>query len=335
MASPRGSSPYDHTFDVAQLAHIELMSPDPEGTERFFTEFLGMSVSERRGQSSYLRAYEEWYHHSLKITEAPEPGVGHIGWRTRSPEALARRIDALDQAGVAGAWLDDERGHGAAYRFALPSAQELELFWDVDYFDVPTDQKSGLLNRPQRRPARGIPVRRIDHVGITAPDVSANRAFFEDVLGFRTREFITTDDGAVTIGAWMSISQMVHELAMVADPQQLSGRFHHICYWYGIPQHCADAAELLREHGYTIECGPGKHGLAQGIYVYAIEPGGNRVELYGDTGYLIQDPAWEPLQWRESQIDWAKAVYGTVTDSFFEYCTPPVGTALPVAATSL
>ena len=131
------------------------------------------------------------------------------------------------------------------------------------------------------------------------------------------------------------MSQMVHEIAIVADPMQQRGRFHHICYWYGVPQHCADAAEVLREHGFTIECGPGKHGLAQGIYVYAIEPGGNRVELYGDTGYQIQDPAWEPIEWTESQLDWGKSVYGTVTDSFFEYCTPPVGTPLPVSAAAL
>ena len=329
------ASIYEKTFDIAQLAHVELLSPDPAGTEEFFTKFLGMSVSGRSGQSSYLRAYEDWYHHSLKITEAPEPGVGHVAWRTRSPEALARRVDALDALDVEGAWAEEDLGHGPAYAFQLPSGQRFELLWDVEYAEVADEQRSPLLNRPQRRPAHGIPVRRIDHVGITAPDVAVNRRFFEDALTFKTREYIVTEDRSAIVGAWMSVSQLVHEIAIVADPQGERGRFHHICFWYGIPQHCADAAELLRENGFTIECGPGKHGLAQGIYLYAIEPGGNRVELYGDTGYLIQDPAWEPLEWNVTQLDWAKSVYGTVTNSFFEYCTPPVGTPLPVAATSL
>ena len=335
MASTNGApSSYDTHFDVAQLAHVELLSPDPAATEAFFTRFLGMQVSAREGQSSYLRAYEESYHHSLKITEAPEPGVGHVAWRASSPEGLARRVDALEAAGAGLGWVTDH-GHGDAYRFALPSEQTMELLWDVDYFDVPADERSGLLNRPQRRPAQGVPVRRIDHVAITAPDVSADRVFFERELGFKTREYIVSDDEAVTIGSWMSVSQLVHEIAIVADPLALPGRFHHVCYWYGIPQHCADAAELMREHGITIECGPGKHGLAQGIYLYAIEPGGHRVELYGDCGYLIQDPAWQPLKWKASQLDWGKTVYGTVTDSFFAYATPPSGTPLPVASTSL
>jgi catechol 2,3-dioxygenase len=311
-------------FDVAQLAHVELLTPDPAGTEEFFTKFLGLQVTERAGQSAYLRAYEEWYHHSLKITESPAAGVGHIAWRTLSPQALDRRVAALEASGAGQGWSDGDVGHGAAYRFTVPSGQTMEVLYDVDYHEVPEGERSPLLNRPQRRPAYGVPVRRLDHVTITAPDVGATRAFMSEQLGFRNREQIVTDDGAVELGAWMSISPLVHELAVVGDQAQLTNRLHHVCYWYGIPQHCADAAEVLREHGYEIECGPGKHGLAQGLYVYAFEPGGNRVELYGDSGYLIQDPAWKTITWRESQLDWGKSVYGEVPNSFFEIATPPV-----------
>src|SRR5919109_4674350 len=89
-------------FEVAQLAHVELLTPKPEETLRFFTELLGLQETEREGQSVYLRAYEDFYHHTLKLTEAPKPGLGHVAWRTTSPQALERR-DAKD----------DERGVGA------------------------------------------------------------------------------------------------------------------------------------------------------------------------------------------------------------------------------
>jgi catechol 2,3-dioxygenase len=71
-------------FDVAQLAHVELLTPDIDGTLRFFKELLGMQETERRGSSAYLRGYEEYYHHSLKVTEAPRAGLGHVAWRARS-----------------------------------------------------------------------------------------------------------------------------------------------------------------------------------------------------------------------------------------------------------
>ena len=32
------------------------------------------------------------------------------------------------------------------------------------------------------------------------------------------------------------------------------------------------------------------------------EPGGNRVELFGDTGYLIFDPAWKPVIWQMEDV---------------------------------
>ncbi|CAB4924860.1 unannotated protein [freshwater metagenome] len=322
---PTTSEPtYGGIFDVAQVAHVELLSPDPQGTYDFFTKFLGMFETERHGQSVYLRAYEESYHHSLKITESPKPGLGHVGLRARSPEALQRRVASIETTGLGVGWTDGDLGHGDSYHFRLPSEQNFELFYDVDYYDVPEDQKSKLLNRPQKRPPTGVPVRRIDHCTFTAPDVKATREFLTDHLGFQAREQIVSDDGSVEIGSWMSTSLVVHDLAFTADPAGLPGRFHHVCYWYGIPQHVADAAELLREHGYVVEGGPGKHGLAQGIFLYVFEPGGNRVELYGDAGYLIFDPAWKTIKWKESELDWGAAVYGVVPDTFFTVVTPPV-----------
>ena len=71
-------------FDVAQLAHVELYSPKPEETLKFFTDYLGLQVSAREGQSVDRRAYEDFYHHTLKITEAKEAGMAHTAWRASS-----------------------------------------------------------------------------------------------------------------------------------------------------------------------------------------------------------------------------------------------------------
>ena len=79
------SSAKEPMFEVAQLAHVELLTPKPDQTLRFFTDLLGLQETEREGQSVYLRAYEDFYHHTLKVTEAPKPGLGHVAWRTTSP----------------------------------------------------------------------------------------------------------------------------------------------------------------------------------------------------------------------------------------------------------
>ena len=53
-------------FEIAQLAHVEIYTPKPDETVWFFTELLGMEKTEALGQSVYLRAYEDFYHHSRK-----------------------------------------------------------------------------------------------------------------------------------------------------------------------------------------------------------------------------------------------------------------------------
>jgi catechol 2,3-dioxygenase len=53
-------------FEIAQLAHAEVFTPKFEETLWFFKELLGMEETERTGESVYLRAYEDFYHHSLR-----------------------------------------------------------------------------------------------------------------------------------------------------------------------------------------------------------------------------------------------------------------------------
>ncbi|MDX6379883.1 MAG: catechol 2,3-dioxygenase, partial [Rubrobacteraceae bacterium] len=49
----------------------------------------------------------------------------------------------------------------------------MELLWEVDYCQIFEEKKSALINPPQRRPLRGVPVRRLDLVNLLAADVTA------------------------------------------------------------------------------------------------------------------------------------------------------------------
>jgi catechol 2,3-dioxygenase-like lactoylglutathione lyase family enzyme len=64
---------------LSQLAHVEVVSPVPEASLRFYTDVLGLHETARVGQSVYLRGWGDYFHHCLKLTEAPHAGLGHIG----------------------------------------------------------------------------------------------------------------------------------------------------------------------------------------------------------------------------------------------------------------
>ncbi|MCW5852139.1 MAG: catechol 2,3-dioxygenase [Anaerolineae bacterium] len=312
-------------FEVAQLAHVELLTPKPAETLSFFTDLLGMEVAARAGQSVYLRAYEDFYHHSLKITEARQPGLGHVAWRTTSPQALNRRVSVLADLGVGRGWCENELGHGPAYRFTTPDGHPMEVLWEVEYYRADADRKTWLKNRPQRRPLQGVPVRRIDHVNLLAHEVTPNRDFMMRELGFRLREHKVLNDGT-EVGAWLSVSALAHEIAIMRDRLRGHGRFHHVCYWYGFPQHLWDVADLFVDRGITIEAGPARHGTTQAMFLYVYEPGGNRVELFGDSGYLIFDPDWQPVTWTEADDLLKSTVWigAYAPTEFYVYGTPPV-----------
>ncbi len=319
---------------VAQLAHVELISPKPEETFWFFHELLGMEETTRSGNSVYLRGYEDWYHHTLKVTEGPHAALGHIAWRVASEadlEAIARR---LDQAGYGRGWVDGDLGHGRAYRFVTPEGHPMELLWEVEYYKPPEAMRTALRNRPQKRPLRGIPVRRIDHVNLMVQEVPPVRDFLVEHLGFRLREEKIGQEGQV-VGAWLSVSPLVHEVAVMRDATGTRGRFHHVAYWYGYPQHLMDVADVLVEYNVRIEAGPGKHGTTQAYFMYVFEPGGVRVELFGDTGYLIFDPTWKTVVWdvsNESDLERSSIWFGgRLPETFYTYGVPC--TAWEVTAT--
>ncbi len=320
-------------LDTAQLVSVALYTPKPDETVQFFYEMLGMEISHRAGQSVYMRAYEDFYQYSLKITERDRPGLEEITWRAKSSEALDRIVNGLKDTGAGTGWTENDYAHGPAYKFTTPDGHTMKMLWELDYFVAPDELRSKLRNRPSKRPLRGVPVRRLDHINLMVSDVRRHRDFMVDNLGFKVREELLSQD-AMLAGSWLSVSPLVHEIALMRDVAGGGNRFHHVAYWYGVPQHLMDIADVFSERDITIEAGPAKHGIAQAYFLYAFEPGGNRIELFGDSGYLIFDPDWQSVTWNQSnEVDGMKAVVwvgGGLPDSFRNYATP----ALPGAELS-
>ena len=73
-------------FDVAHLGHIELLTNKPEESLRFFVDIFGLTESGREGNSVYLRAFDDYEFHTLKLTASNTTGMAHVGYRCASPE---------------------------------------------------------------------------------------------------------------------------------------------------------------------------------------------------------------------------------------------------------
>lgn len=310
-------------LDIAHLGHLELLTPKPEESLRFFVDVMGMTESSRSGDSVYLRGWDDYEHHSLKLTAAARPGLGHMAFRARSPQALQRRVAALTGTDFAIGWVDGDDGHGPAFRCRDPDGHVIELYYETVWYEAPPALRPALKNQAQRFPARGVNVRRLDHLNCLAKDIRANRLFFEQYLGCRLTEQIVLDDGTEA-GMWMTFTNKSYDFAYTRDHTGASGRFHHLTYALDSREEILRAADIFLENGVFIESGPHKHAVQQTFFLYVYEPGGNRVEIANAGARLILAPDWKPIVWTEAERRKGQAWGMKTVESFHTYGTPPV-----------
>ncbi len=325
MGQIEGKDALEPIQDIAHLGHVEILTPRPVESLHFFQEVLGMEVTERQGQSVYLRAWGDYDRHTLKLTESQHAGLGHVGWRAVSPQALERRVQALAANGSGKRWIEGDLGHGPAYQFTDPDGHLMEVYYESEKYRASEAMRSALFNQPQKYIARGAGVRRIDHINLMCRDVPPNRLFLQQILGFKLRELLQPEVDGVEAGAWLSVTPLVHDIAYTRDLIGSQGRFHHVAYWLDNREDILRTADILMEHGIFIEAGPAKHNITQAFYLYLYEPGGNRIEIFSG-GYLIFAPDWEPIVWRKAER--GRGVYwgGTLPESFRTYATPIIET---------
>jgi catechol 2,3-dioxygenase len=308
--------------DVAQLGHVELLTPKPAESLWFFTSVFGMTETARQGDSVYLRCWGDYERSTLKLTASPDAGVGHIAWRAMSPGALQRRARALAGTGHGLGWINGDVGHGPAYRFNDPDGHAMEVYFEAERYQAPPELRAALKNQPQRYSATGAGVRRLDHINVLCSDVTTNRAYMQEHLGFRLREHIILDD-ATEAGAWISVTPLVHDIAYTLDATRARGRLHHVALWVDNREDVLRAADICLDNGIFIETGPSKHAITHGFFLYVYEPGGNRVEIFSG-GYLIFAPDWQPIVWTQAERARGQAWGLRLPERFHTYGTPDV-----------
>ena len=84
-------------MDVAHLGHLELLTPKPEESLRFFVDVMGMTESGREGDSVFLRGWDDYEqlfastHGGENLRRSAMPRFARAARRR-----LQRRVQALE-----------------------------------------------------------------------------------------------------------------------------------------------------------------------------------------------------------------------------------------------
>ena len=297
---------------LSQLAHIEIFSSDLETTVTFFKDIIGLDVTGRDDNSAYLRAWGDYFHHTLKVTQSDQKGMGHLSWRADSPEALADCVAHLAATGAGIGWVDGDLGHGKAYRFRSPDGHIHEVFWDVVWLNEKGTENASIykdLYASNRRV--GVNVRRFDHVTymVSKGKYAEEKAFWQG-FGLKNPDEVRMEDHIPPVGGLWTIGNLSHDIAVFTDPNigPNEGVLNHIAYNLDSREEVLLGIDYILEKGHKSVMGaPTRHKADEGFFVYVMIPAtGVLFEFYAcarlifapdhgpDVHYLRENPndAW-------------------------------------------
>ncbi len=308
---------------VAHLGHAEIRVTDLERSRWFFTEILGLYVTEETDEHVYLRAWQDWDHHTLTLKKSDHLGVEHVGWRVETPEDLGTYEKRLKELDLDYHWIEggEEPGQGDGLRFLTPGGMPFELYWEVErYVSKEEALTSELPSHPQTYGFKGIAPRRFDHVNFLTDEPGSEQEWVTRELGIHHRYYAEGPQGG-RLGSWLSRTNLSHEIAIMRNSNQNGSLLHHVAYFLDSPDQVIRAATILADNGIQIEWGPGCHGTSGAIFLYCFEPSGNRVEVW-TGGFLIFAPDWEPIRWTPEKAELGYELWGSsMPDSYLTYGT--------------
>jgi catechol 2,3-dioxygenase-like lactoylglutathione lyase family enzyme len=265
---------------VDGVRSVELGVPDPRSSAAFYTDVWGLSQVLERGGSIYLRGTGA-YHHVVALHRRATPALLRFDFTAadrKTVDALHQMVKAAGGTNIEAPAAIDEPGGGYGFTFKDPEGRVLRVLSDD------TRHKDATV-KPD------LPVK-ITHAVLNTRDRAAMADFYARALGFRVidrTKFMT----------FLCCSPEHHSIAFAqGDAPTLN--------------HLAFLMKDMREAGYGIEWGVGRHGPGNNVFSYFVGADGVVVEYTSevqqvDETYKVKGP--DEWVWPPGRIDhWGIAV---------------------------
>lgn len=280
-----GSTSTHASRRIAALRSVALNVPDLQQAEAFYTEVWGLRVVARTEQAIYFGA-TGGDHHVLALHASDGPlSIRNVTLRAHTREALeAVAASALEAGGsvLASPHVVAEPGGGVAVLVADTDGRIFRV--------VHGDQVAAPQAAEADRPIR------LAHAVLNAADIDKAQAFLEQVLDFSRSD-------RTRIMAFMRCNDDHHSLAL-GDTD--NNALNHIAFLMPGLDDVMRGGGRMRDHGYGIEWGPGRHGPGDNAFNYFIGPFGEVIEYTAeveqiDDGYHSGMP--DDWKWPPGRID--------------------------------
>ena len=130
-----------------QLGHLVLRVRDLEGCEKFYTDVLGLRVTNKRPEKMVFMSAGDNLSHELALTQisphatGPDKdrvGLSHFAWQMDSFEDLKQLYQDLGKKGVKIGGIEDH-GISIGVYFFDPEGNEMEAYYELPSENWPAD----------------------------------------------------------------------------------------------------------------------------------------------------------------------------------------------------
>ena len=262
---------------VTALRGVELNVRNLEESANFYRNSWGLEEVAREGSTLYLRGSGA-EHHILALHEAPRASLHSIDFGVQDK----RIVDGLHARAVAmGVRIIAAPGAlsalaGGGYGFALetPEGQTINITAEVARHDFTYGDRS--------KPTK------LSHVVLNVEDIERQNKFFCDTLGFRLSDATERMD-------FVRCSSDHHSIALARGH---GAGLNHMAYEVPNFDGLMRGAGRLKQTGFDVEWGVGRHGPGDNIFTYFIEPNGfvteytTEIEQIDEATHMLGDAAY-------------------------------------------
>ncbi|MCA1841678.1 MAG: catechol 2,3-dioxygenase [Actinobacteria bacterium] len=282
-------------MNILRLGYVHLAVTDREAALTYYRDVLGLQpVGEDPAGRTYLKAWDEWDHHSIVLEEG-DGGLLKMGWKVRAGaledvEARTIAFGAATERMAKG----DNLAVGDGIRCVTPAGHVAEFYEDVEVLGTET----GTLNPPPwpRAGFRGVGVPRLAHIAITGDDIGLTERFYS-AIGFHPTERGVPDPNADPIVSFLTCGEQAHDIAILKGPDS---RLHHIAFQVDNWNEVLRAGDILSMNDVAIDVGPARHGITRGQTLYFFDPTGNRNEVF--AGGYRAGPDMPTITWTADEL---------------------------------
>ncbi len=262
---------------IAGLRSVALNVPDLAFAEKFFTDVWRLDIAHRRQGVIYLCGTGE-DDHLLALHEKPGPAqIRHVSLRARHAQALNTIAQSAVRHGgrvlqSPGEATDPSGG------IAVQVADADGRVFEIVHGDRLRAQPSRVADRPER----------LAHTVLNTHDVALTQAFMENVLDFSLSD-------RTRIMAFMRCNSDHHSVALgISDNDALN----HIAFLMPDLESVMRGGGRMRDAGYDIHWGPGRHGPGNNAFNYFIGPFDIVIEYTAEVSQIDDSyPVGQPDNW--------------------------------------